>query len=105
VHATPSKIADRTIHQLIDKIRVGAPPSDNVALYRQGTTVTIRTKDGRASTSTVYAPKGAGANGIAWTDIEAKYRALMPHARVSEENIEASLAVIHDFHRQAMSPH
>jgi 2-methylcitrate dehydratase PrpD len=99
-HATASKIADPTIHQLIDKIRVDTPPSDNVALYRQGATVTIRTKDGRTSTRTVYAPKGSGANGIAWTDVDAKYRALMPRALPHDERIEASLALIHNFQRE-----
>jgi 2-keto-3-deoxy-L-rhamnonate aldolase RhmA len=62
--------------------------------------VTIRTKDGRTSTSTVYSPKGSGANGIAWSDVDAKYRALMPHAQFNEAQIEASLALIHDFDRQ-----
>jgi 2-methylcitrate dehydratase PrpD len=99
VHATAAKIADPTIHQLIDKIQVGAPPTDNVARYRQGATVTIRTKDGRTSTSTVYAPKGAGINGIAWADVDAKYRALMAPVLLHDERVEASLAVIHNFHR------
>jgi 2-methylcitrate dehydratase PrpD len=99
VHATAAKIADPTIHQLIDKVGVGTPPTDNVARYRQGATVTIRTKDGRTSTSTVYAPKGAGVSGIAWADVDAKYRALVPLALVHDEQVEASLAVIHDFHR------
>jgi len=99
VHATPEKIADPVIHRLIDKIRVGDPPTDNVARYRQGATVTIRTTDGRTSTSTVYAPKGAGIAGIAWADIDAKYRALMPHSGLPERQIEASLEVIHDFRR------
>jgi len=61
--------------------------------------VTIRTKDCRTSTSTVYAPKGAGVSGIAWADVDTKYRALMPLALVHSEQVEASLAVIHDFHR------
>lgn len=100
LHATPSKITDPIIHQLIDKVRVGAPPADNISLYRQGATVVIRTKDGRTSASTVHVPKGSGANGIAWADIDAKYRALMPHAQLSEARIETSLALIHDFHRQ-----
>jgi 2-methylcitrate dehydratase PrpD len=99
VHATAAKTADPTIHQLIDKVHVGAPPTDNVARYRQGATVTIRTKDGRTSTSTVYAPKGAGINGIAWADVDAKYRALMAPVLLQDERVEASLAVIHDFHR------
>jgi len=96
-HATPAKIADPGIHQLIDKVQVGPPPAVDAARYRQGATVTIRTKDGRSAASTVFAPKGAGMLGIAWTDIDAKYRALVPHARLSGERIEASLALIHDF--------
>ena len=35
--------------------------------------------------------------GIDWTDIDAKYRTLMPQAPVSDQQIEASLQVIHDF--------
>src|SRR5712671_3759047 len=98
-HATAAKIADATIHQLIDKVQIGTPPTDNVARYRQGATVTIRTKDGRANTSTVYAPKGTGMSGIAWADVDAKYRALMAPVLLQDEWVEASLAVIHDFHR------
>ena len=87
------------IHRLIDKIRVGAPPTEDIKRYRQGATVTIRTTDGRTSTSTVYAPKGAGIGDISWADIDAKYRALMPHSGLPDRQIEASLEVIHDFHR------
>ena len=98
-HATAEKIADPVIHRLIDKIRVGAPPTEDIERYRQGATVTIRTTDGRTSKSTVYAPKGAGRGGISWADIDAKYRALMPHSGLPDRQIEASLEVIHDFHR------
>jgi 2-methylcitrate dehydratase PrpD len=101
VHATTAKIADPIIHRLIDRVRVGPPPTGNTERYRQGATVTIRTTDGRVSTSTVLAPKGAGAGGIAWADIDRKYRTLMPHAGLSDRQIEASLAVIHDFRRLA----
>ncbi len=97
VHATQAKITDPVIHRLIDKVRVGPPPAIDVARYRQGATVTIRTTDGRTSASTVYVPKGAGMLGIAWADIDAKYRALMPHSGLPDSGIEASLAVIHDF--------
>ncbi len=97
VHASAAKIADPIIHRLIDKVRVGAPPTDDVARYRQGATVTIRTHDGRTATSTVYAPKGAAALGIAWSDVDAKYRTLVPAAGLPERDIEASLALIHDF--------
>src|SRR5262245_17897233 len=35
-NATPAKIGDPIIHQLIDKVGVGPPPAENVARYRQG---------------------------------------------------------------------
>ncbi len=99
VHATAAKIDDPVIHRLIDKVRVGPPPVENIERYRQGATVTIRATDGRTSTNTVYMPKGAGMLGIAWDDIEAKYRALTPAVGLSPERVEASLALIHDFRR------
>jgi 2-methylcitrate dehydratase PrpD len=96
-HATPAKIADPIIHALIDKVQAGIPPADNADRYRQGATVTIRTINGQSSTSTVYLPKGSGALGIDWRDIDAKYRALVPAAGLTERAVEASLGVIHDF--------
>ena len=73
-HASAVKIADPVIHGLIDRVQVGAPPAEDVARYRQGATVTIRTHDGRTVTHTVYVPKGAAALGIAWSDVDDKYR-------------------------------
>jgi 2-methylcitrate dehydratase PrpD len=96
-NAGPAKIADPVIHRLIDKVRVGPPPSENAARYRQGATVTIRTTDGREITSTVFVPKGAGILGIAWADIDAKYRTLVPLSGLPDHQIEASLEVIHRF--------
>lgn len=95
-HAGPEKIADPVIHRLIDRVSVAAPPTGNLARYRQGATVTIRTRDGRTASSTVYVPKGAAMLGIAWTDIEAKYRALMPNSGLDRDRIERSLAMIRD---------
>jgi len=97
VHATAAKITDPVIHQLLDKVSVGAPPTDNVERYQQGATVTIRTKDGRTFSNTVYAPQGAGVRGIDWADVDAKYRMLVPRAQVSDQQVEESLKVIHDF--------
>jgi 2-methylcitrate dehydratase PrpD len=93
-HASPEKIADPVIHRLIDKVAVGPQPIQDVDRYRQGATVTIRTADGAEFASTVYVPKGAGQLGIAWSDIEAKYRALVPAAGLDAARIEASLAAI-----------
>ena len=96
-HASGGKIADPVIHRLIDLVRVGPPPTDDAARYRQGATVTITTHDGRSSTSTVYVPKGAAALGIAWSDVDAKYRTLVPASGLPTHAIEASLGVIHEF--------
>jgi 2-methylcitrate dehydratase PrpD len=97
VHATEAKIKDPVIQQLLDKVRVGAPPTENVEQYKQGATVTIRTKDGRSFSNTVYAPKGSGVCGIAWADVDAKYRTLVPKAQLRDRQVEESLQVIHDF--------
>jgi 2-methylcitrate dehydratase PrpD len=97
VHATEPKITDPVIHQLLEKVRVGAPPTERVEQYKQGATVTVRTKDGRTFSSTVYAPKGSGVRGIDWADVDAKYRTLVPRAQVGDQQVEASLQVIHDF--------
>jgi 2-methylcitrate dehydratase PrpD len=98
-HASDAKIADKTIHQLIDRVRVDPPPAD--ARYRQGATVTIRTHDGRTVSDTVYVPKGAAMLGIAWNDVDEKYRTLVPAAGVAADKINASLELIHDFRRAA----
>ncbi len=99
-HAGPAKIADPVINGLIDKVRVGPPPTENAERYRQGATVTIRTRDGREVTNTVYAPTGSGLLGIAWVDIDAKFRALMPSSGLPESRIAPLLDLIHDFRHQ-----
>jgi hypothetical protein len=78
-------------------VRVGEQPVADAARYRQGATVTIRTRDGRASTSTVYVPKGAGMLGIGWSDVDAKYRALMPNSGLAQNRIEETLELIRGF--------
>jgi 2-methylcitrate dehydratase PrpD len=100
-HASAAKIADPVIHRLIDLVRVGPPPTEDAARYRQGARVTIRAHDGRESTSTVYVPKGAGALGIAWSDVDEKYRTLVPISGLPAAAIEASLGLIHEFRRVA----
>jgi 2-methylcitrate dehydratase PrpD len=96
-HAFPDKINDPAIRGLLGKVKVAAPPTENLERYKAGATVTIRTKDGRDHTSTVYAPRGAAILGIAWDDVESKYRALGPFAKFSGDNLEASLKVIRNF--------
>ncbi len=97
VHASPEKIADPVIHGLIDKVAVGPPPTEDAARYRQGATEANRTTDGREFSDTVFLPTGSGALGIAWSDIEAKYRTLMPNSALGADRIEAGLKLIRDF--------
>lgn len=96
-HAFEDKINDPAIRNLLGKVRMVDPPTDNLERYKSGAVVTIKTKDGRSYSNTVYMPKGAAGLGIAWADVEAKYRALMPYARLSGDKLEASLRVIRHF--------
>jgi 2-methylcitrate dehydratase PrpD len=45
----------------------------------------------------VDAPRGSAPRGIEWTDIDAKYRALMPGSRLAAGRIEQILQVVHEF--------
>jgi 2-methylcitrate dehydratase PrpD len=85
------------IRGLLAKVRAGDPPTEHLERYKSGAIVTIRTKDGRSHSSTVYAPRGAAMLGIAWADVEGKYRTLAPFAKFSGENLEASIKVIRNF--------
>ena len=64
---------------------VETDPSPNPVHYdwNWGATVTIVTKSGARFTSTVDAPKGSAPRSIEWSDIDAKFRALMPESRLA----------------------
>jgi 2-methylcitrate dehydratase PrpD len=96
-HAFEDKINNPAIRGLLGKVRVAAPPTEHLERYKAGASVTIQTKDGRRYSNTVYAPRGAAIVGIAWSDVEAKYRALAPYAKFSGDNLEKSIKVIRNF--------
>jgi len=96
-HAFEDKINDPRIRGLLGKVRVGPPPTENIERYKSGATVTIATHDGRSYASTVHAPRGAAILGIDWSDVEAKYRALTPYAKLSGDNLEGTMKVIRRF--------
>ena len=81
----------------LGKVKVDPPPTENLERYKAGANVTIKTKDGRTYTNTVYAPRGAAILGIAWDDIENKYRALAPYAKFSGGNLAATMQVVRNF--------
>ena len=62
-------------------------------------TVTIVTTSGARFTSTVDAPRGSGPRGIEWSDVEAKYRALMPESKLPAKRLDDILDRIHGFDR------
>jgi 2-methylcitrate dehydratase PrpD len=96
-HAFEDKINNPAIRGLLGKVRVAAPPTEHLERYKAGASVTIQTKDGRSYSNTVYAPRGAAILGIAWSDVETKYRALAPYAKFSGDNLEKSIKVIRNF--------
>ena len=59
--------------------------------------MTIVTTSGTRFTSTIDAPRGSAPRGIEWSDVDAKYHALMPESKLPASRIEESLKVIHGF--------
>jgi 2-methylcitrate dehydratase PrpD len=99
IHASPEKVADPVIAQLIDKIIVDpnpAPYPDRFP-HHHGATVTITLTDGRRFSDHVDVPRGSAPRGIEWADVDAKYRRLVPLSGLAPANVEASLAMVHGF--------
>lgn len=98
-HMDESKMTDPAIAALQDKIVFDPdpPPLPDRFPHRHGGTVAIRMKSGEEFRSTCKAPRGSGPRGVEWTDVEDKYRALVPLAGLSSQRIDASLALIRAF--------
>jgi 2-methylcitrate dehydratase PrpD len=98
-HMGESKMADAAIAALQEKIVFDPdpPPLPDRFPHRHGGTVVIRMNDGREFRAACKSPRGSGKRGIDWTDVEDKYRALVPLAGLSSPRIEESLALIRAF--------
>lgn len=99
VHATEAKIFNPVVTRLMDLVEADPAPPAVKYNWGWGGTVTIVTKSGARFTSTVDAPRGSAPRGIQWSDVDAKYRALMPESKLASRRIEESLAVIHAFEK------
>jgi 2-methylcitrate dehydratase PrpD len=99
VHATPEKLFDPALNPLMDMVEVDPNPPAVEYEWEWGGTVTLVTRSGVRFTSTVQAPRGSGPRGIAWADVDAKYRTLMPNSGLSRRRIEETLEMIHQFDR------
>ncbi len=97
VHAEPAMIERPVIGRLIGLVAQDPAPGSVRYKWPWGATVTIVTRSGARFTSTVDAPKGSAPRGIEWSDIETKYRALMPQSRLPEERISEILRTIRNF--------
>ena len=69
-----------------------------------GGSVTVVTTSGQRFTSTVDAPRGSGPRGIEWSDVDAKYRALMPDSKLPAARLGQILDEIHQFDRVKSVP-
>ena len=99
VHATPEKIHNPAVARLISLVEADPSPPLVQYAWSWGGTVTIVTKSGARYTSTVDAPRGSGPRGIEWSDVDAKYRALLPDSGLPAKRIDEILNVIHSFDR------
>jgi len=99
VHATQEKIHNPEAVRLIGLIESDPSPPAVHYDWSWGGTVTIVTKSGARYTSTVDAPRGSGPRGIEWSDVEVKYRALLPDSGLPAKRIEEILNLIHRFDR------
>jgi len=85
------------IRRLIALVAQDPTPPSVRYQWPWGATVTIVTKSGAHFSSTVDAPKGSAPRGIEWSDIDAKYNALMPKSMLPADRIAEILQMIRGF--------
>jgi 2-methylcitrate dehydratase PrpD len=97
-HMDVEKMADPVIAGLQDKVQFDpnpAPLPDRFP-HRHGGAVAIHMKDGAVHRGACTMPRGSGARGIDWRDVEHKFLHLFPQAGLPAESTQACLdAVAH----------
>jgi 2-methylcitrate dehydratase PrpD len=96
-HADPEMIQRPAVIRLIPLVEKDPSPPSVRYEWTWGATVTIVTKSGERYASTVDAPRGSAPRGIEWSDVDAKFRALLPQAQPRAGRMEEALKLIHDF--------
>ncbi len=97
--AAPERIQRPAVVRLMELVERDLSPSAVHYEWKWGATVTLVTKSGARFVSTVDAPKGSAPRGIEWSDIDAKFHALMPQSGLPPARIEQALKLIHEFER------
>jgi len=95
-HMGVAKMADPVIAALQDKVEFDpdpAPLPDRFP-HRHGGTVTLHMKDGAAHRGVCVMPRGSGARGIDWRDVESKFRSLFPRAGLPAGATDACLEAV-----------
>ena len=98
---TVGKMRDPVIAAVQDKVVFDPDPPrlPDRFPHRHGGRVSILLKDGRVFASRCVAPRGSGPRGVAWEDVDAKYRRLAPMGGMGPRRVEQSLAMLHEFDR------
>ena len=97
IHATEGKIFDPVVARLMGVVDLDPAPPSVTYKWSWGGSVTVVTTSGQRFTSTVDAPRGSGPRGIEWSDVDAKYRALMPDSKLPPARRDRILDDIHQF--------
>ena len=102
-HMTEAKMLDPLISALQDKVVFDQHPTPlpDRFTHRHGGTVSIKLRSGKMVSHTCKAPRGSGARGVKWADVDAKYRRLVPMSGAAPAAIEQSLDLIHRFDQLA----
>ncbi len=93
----PKMIQRPEIARLITLVDQDPNPPSVRYEWPWGATITLVTKSGERYTSTIDAPRGSAPRGIEWTDVDAKYHALMPKSGLSATRQQQLLDIIHNF--------
>ena len=104
IHATEGKIFDPVVARLMGVVELDPAPPQVTYKWSWGGSVTLVTTSGQRFTSTVDAPRGSGPRGIEWSDVDAKYRALMPDSKLPAARLGQILDEIHQFDRVKSVP-
>ena len=99
IHVSDAKIHRPEVARVMALIEADPAPPAHRYPFDYGGTATIVARSGARFTSTVDAPRASAPRGIEWSDIEAKYQALMPGSRLPASRINESFQVIRAYEK------